>query len=314
MFSTYSIPPADYCTSLSDDENIFPCTCIIQIAAHRLSSADERAAHTTSCLINCKKYQMYVGTCIGNGNFKCVRYANLNTQSPSLKKAKKCALAIFSCQQKSKLIAREQFILERLKILFSKQQRGLMLYIAGCSLVSHEKNLHEAFLLPFYNCGSLADKRYSISVANNFKVALDICIGLKSLHDNKIVHNDLGPDNICVHSKKNGEICAYIIDFGLASDLASEDHQIPLAANVKTCSPELKKMIKNRSGKITPKSDIYSLATILQTLLGPRLAILDNMKAKDPAKRPNIDEVISYLSLDKNYQDFEASLTEFSCF
>lgn len=94
----------------------------------------------------------------------------------------------------------------------------------------------------------------------------DVCIALSHLDSKGIVHGDLKPANVKVHSATGK---AVIIDFGLArwrDDVFVNEDRLGFAGTPAYMSPE------QASGQvITPSSDIYSIGVILFEIVTGRL-------------------------------------------
>ena len=90
-------------------------------------------------------------------------------------------------------------------------------------------------------------------------IAKDVCLGLKHAHDRGIIHRDLKPGNLMMtkdHTVK-------ITDFGIAKSYgASQNTGTNILGTMDFMSPE-----QAKGEPVTAKSDIYSLGTVLFTLL-----------------------------------------------
>lgn len=76
-----------------------------------------------------------------------------------------------------------------------------------------------AFIAPFYSEGDLFDfvatykfKKHEKKI--KLKIAFDLLHGLKYLHQNKIIHGDIKPENCFINKIKNNEFEGVIGDFG----------------------------------------------------------------------------------------------------
>ena len=89
-------------------------------------------------------------------------------------------------------------------------------------------------------------------------IIIQICLGLKEIHDNNIIHRDLTPDNIFID--ENNKI--KIGDFGISKILtASNKYANSTVGKYKYFAPELVKGEKHNN-----KIDIYSLGCIIYEL------------------------------------------------
>lgn len=103
------------------------------------------------------------------------------------------------------------------------------------------------------------------------------------LHNRGIMHNDLKPGNILVTRTDN---TLKLIDFGLA-DSDAEYAMRTLGCSPRYASPEL----RERSGTIDARSDIYSIGLIMESLLGSS-SVSRRCTKSDPGKRyANISEL-----------------------
>ena len=89
-------------------------------------------------------------------------------------------------------------------------------------------------------------------------IVIQICKGLKEIHDNKIIHRDLTPDNIFID--KNNKI--KIGDFGISKiTTTSKNYAKTQIGKFHYLAPEIDKGLKYNN-----KVDIYSLGCIIYEL------------------------------------------------
>lgn len=103
------------------------------------------------------------------------------------------------------------------------------------------------------------EKRYS--EAGAAAVVRQIAAGLEALHRVNIVHRDLKPEN-CLFLNEEEESPLKIMDFGLSSVEEFTDPVVGLFGSIDYVSPEALSR-----GRITVKSDMWSLGVILYILL-----------------------------------------------
>ena len=90
-------------------------------------------------------------------------------------------------------------------------------------------------------------------------IAKDVCKGLKHAHDRGIIHRDLKPGNLMLGKDR----VVKITDFGIAKSFGtSQNTGNNILGTMDFMSPE-----QARGEQVTAKSDIYSLGTVLFTLL-----------------------------------------------
>ena len=136
------------------------------------------------------------------------------------------------------------------------------------------------------------------------QILLQMCDGLKELHEQKIIHRDIKPSNMILQGER-----IRLIDFDAAriyKDGKEEDTQ--LLGTKGYAPPE-----QYGNGQTDPRSDIYSLGVTFKELLGSNCGgrlkdILDKCTAYDPDDRyQDVDELKDALTM----EDFdEPELTE----
>ena len=140
-----------------------------------------------------------------------------------------------------------------------------------------------------------------------YQIILQICMGLQKIHENKIIHRDLTPDNIFIDKKYQIKIG----DFGVSKILTQTKKYTQTAiGKLQYIAPEI--IIGE---KYDIKVDIYSLGCIIYELFtlneyykdklqeksckidtdvyNPKWQdLIDSLLNKDSHKRPNINEII----------------------
>lgn len=134
---------------------------------------------------------------------------------------------------------------------------------------------------------------------------------LKILHDLKIVHGDLKPDNILIKKTATGNYTTKLIDF----DDSYFDKEPPdnesIVGSPEYYSPELQLYVKEKVGKgsMTTKSDIFTLGIIFTEYLNGKRPSFDekynslaqsvadgnktSVKIKDDIEFPGLSELIN---------------------
>ncbi|XP_051179805.1 uncharacterized protein [Lolium perenne] len=119
-----------------------------------------------------------------------------------------------------------------------------------CFEYMHKGSLHDY----------ITDASRGLEWRNRYKIIKGICEGLHYLHENHIVHSDLKPHNILMDS----DMLPKIADFGLSKCFDENQRwtiTTKLIGSVAYLAPEF------YSGKITLKSDLYSLGVIIMEIL-----------------------------------------------
>lgn len=119
-------------------------------------------------------------------------------------------------------------------------------------------------ILELCSGGELFDRIVANTRYNEVEAAAvvrQIASGLVALHKSNIVHRDLKPEN-CLFLSKADDSPLKIMDFGLSSVEDFTDPVVGLFGSIDYVSPEALSR-----GKVTLKSDIWSLGVILYILL-----------------------------------------------
>ena len=154
---------------------------------------------------------------------------------------------------------------------------------------------------------SLAERKNFISTELAQKILLQMCDGLKVLHENKIIHRDIKPSNLIL---QNDEIIR-LIDFDAARIFDSDKkHDTHYFGTKGYAPPE-----QFGYGQTDSRSDIFSLGITIFELLGDNCdnrlkKILSKCTELDPKNRwQSVDELKSALLEKKSsHKRFFASL------
>jgi len=137
---------------------------------------------------------------------------------------------------------------------------------------------------------------------------IQLCTGLKFIHDNSIIHRDIKPENIFVDSLNN----LVIADFGIAHfENSTQTRAGAWMGNKRYAAPE--QIDQNKSDLVTSACDIYALGRIINELYTknnpagsqyaavadtvPLFFSLDSVIYRcllhDPLQRPTISDVLT---------------------
>jgi len=103
-------------------------------------------------------------------------------------------------------------------------------------------------------------------------IALEICEGLRVIHEAGVIHRDLKTRNIMLASRK-GSTCAVLMDFGLAREFHGPTSET--ATNLDSSSPGIIEGTLNSMApeqfevgkEVSPATDIYALGVVLYELV-----------------------------------------------
>ena len=133
----------------------------------------------------------------------------------------------------------------------------------------------DAARMPFYvmerltgrNLRFLIEKWGSLELAHCYGIAIDVLDALEHAHENSVIHRDVKPDNIFLHSNANGTTTTKLLDFGIMRLLdRKESHtQGKFIGTLRYASPE-----QIFGGELGPGTDIYSLGLVLYEMLAGR--------------------------------------------
>lgn len=182
------------------------------------------------------------------------------------------AIKVLRPERRFKQATRERFLREA-QILSQLNHPGI------CGIYDILSTEQDDFIVLEYLDGEILNKKIAESLTYKQKLALilEITDALTASHALNIIHRDLKPENIMV--TKAGKV--KVLDFGIAS-FQAESRQViaPDATTEDTPVPEQSRFMgtpmymspeQGRGEILTPKSDIFSLGLVFQTIFSESL-------------------------------------------
>ncbi len=132
--------------------------------------------------------------------------------------------------------------------------------------------------MQFINGPTLSEAASSLDLREKAELVRQAALGIHAAHRLGIVHRDLKPGNIMLERDEQNQWKAYVMDFGLARDLA--DAPTGATAIMGTPAYMSPEQIEGPSVLVGPHSDIYALGVTLFGLLTGRLPFIGNNHAE----------------------------------
>lgn len=135
------------------------------------------------------------------------------------------------------------------------------------------------------------EKKARLSVKEAVSIAIQVCMGIETAHNNHIIHRDIKPQNIII--SKEGKV--KVTDFGIAKAATSNTITSNVMGSVHYTSPE-----QARGGYSDEKSDIYSLGITMFEMLTGRVPFngdttvaiaIKHIQEEMPSPRDYISEI-----------------------
>ncbi|CAM8970855.1 unnamed protein product [Rhodiola kirilowii] len=164
-------------------------------------------------------------------------------------------------QHKHASLQGEKEFKSEVNVLSKARNENLVMLLGSCTEGTSRLLVYE------YVCNGSLDQllskhsRRSFSWEKRIKIANGAARGLKYLHENKIIHRDVRPNNILV----THDHASLLGDFGLARDHEDDsDHssQTKVVGTFGYLAPEYAE-----SGKVSTKTDVYAFGVVLLQLI-----------------------------------------------
>ncbi|KAL8154860.1 inactive protein kinase SELMODRAFT_444075-like [Apium graveolens] len=214
---------------------------------------------------------------LSEGGFGCVYKGKL-----------KNGLQLAVKQHKDASLQGEKEFKSEVYVLSKARHQNLVMLLGSCSEGSHRLLVYE------YVCNGSLDQhlskhtRRALNWGKRIKIALGAAEGLEFLHNNKIIHRDVRPNNILVtHDHES-----LLGDFGLARnqyDDLENPSENSVVGTLGYMAPEYAEC-----GKASTNTDVYSFGVVL-------LQLITGLRTTD--KSPSLVEWARPLLKEKNYPD-----------
>jgi len=118
--------------------------------------------------------------------------------------------------------------------------------------------------------------RGRLSVARCLSIARVTCDVLKTAHDAGVIHRDIKPDNIFLHTSQKGEEIVKVVDFGIAKLLGGHSDSTATGNAQVIGTPEYLAPERLLTQPYDGRTDIYSLGCMMYELLCGRVPFVAN--------------------------------------
>ena len=143
--------------------------------------------------------------------------------------------------------------------------------------------------------GTLADLDQSTSLEQKVRLVAQVAEGLHAAHREGLLHGDVKPSNVMVEETPDGELRAWIGDFGIATEIESSDSDDDgLAGTPQFMAPE---RLHGDRASADRRSDVFSLGVTLHRILTgappPRPDVSwTELRARSPGVPPDLAAVV----------------------
>jgi serine/threonine-protein kinase len=118
-----------------------------------------------------------------------------------------------------------------------------------------------------YSLRSALEKKQLLDVPHALHIAIDLLDALDHAHECGVIHRDVKPDNIFLHTGASGVTVTKLLDFGIVSilDAANRETAGRFIGTMRYAAPE-----QLQGAKATVKVDVYGAALVLYEMLAGR--------------------------------------------
>lgn len=228
---------------------------------------------------------------LGTGSFKKV------TRAVNVWTSKVCARAVFY-----NISDAEQEI--RVAKLCGARVEGVVKTYSSISSYTNKKGeIKASLILEQYDFETLEDRLdSSLTRLSKIRIAEDVLTGLKNLHNLKVCHLDIKPNNILTYQDELGTR-AVLADLNLSSEIGA---LVDSRGEEEYRPPEMLEIASDATIPATPAMDIFSLGSTFEELIDfPTILsekTLKQMVDKDPKKRPSAQDLLDQFAHERRAQ------------
>ncbi|MFP3941389.1 MAG: protein kinase domain-containing protein, partial [Thermoanaerobaculia bacterium] len=131
--------------------------------------------------------------------------------------------------------------------------------------------------------GTLADRSGALAVEPAVRLVAQVAKGLHAAHREGLLHGDVKPSNVLVEETPDGELRAWIGDFGIATEAGGTNPETAgLAGTPRFMAPEL---LRGGRTSADRRADVYSLGVTLHQVLTGELPPRGSVRGNELRKR-----------------------------